>query len=138
MKKKERTQTASTTYIDEKTHLTGDIICESKIHISGKLDGDLITKDQLILNPTGSIQGKVVAKQAMLSGTINGNVRVTDTLTLNEKAVLTGDIYAKKLVMESGAVINGRIHIGKEVNVLTEVAEKDNFEQEYPLQKKAG
>ena len=126
-------RTNNTSFIAEGTTLKADITSEGNIHISGTADGQIITKQHLILNDSGRITGNTIAKTAMISGLIEGDLRVTETLKLHSKARVLGNIYAKYLVTEEGAEINGMLRIGSEVKVLTEQVVK-----EVPLQKKAG
>lgn len=123
----------NTSYIAENTTMKADITTEGNIHISGKVDGEIITKEHLVLNESGTITGNTIAKTALLSGTIEGDIRVTETLTLHSKAKVYGNIYAKQLITEQGAEINGILRTGKDIKVLTEQSVK-----EVPLQKKAG
>ena len=127
------TRTNNTSFIAEGTTIKADMTSEGNIHISGIADGEIITKQHLILNDTGRIKGNTIAKTAMISGTIEGDLRVTETLKLHAKARVLGNIYAKQLVTEEGAEINGILRTGKDVKVLSEQAVK-----EVPLQKKAG
>lgn len=127
------TRTNNTSYIAEGTSMKADITSEGNIHISGIADGEIITKEHLVLNESGRITGNTIAKTALISGTIEGDIRVTETLTLHAKARVFGNIYAKNLITEQGAEINGVLRTGLDVKVLTEHAVK-----EVPLQKKAG
>ncbi len=127
------TTTNNATFIAEGTTIKADLTSEGNVHISGIADGEIITKNHLILNDTGKITGNTVAKTAMISGTIEGDLRVTETLKLHAKAKVMGNIFAKHLITEQGAVINGMIRTGKEVKILT-----DQIVKEVHLQKKAG
>lgn len=126
-------RTNSINFIAEGTILTANITSEGNIHISGIVDGEIMTKQHLILNDTGRITGNTIAKTAMLSGTVEGDLRITESLTLHSKARVFGNIYAKQLITEQGSEINGTLRTGKEVKVLTEQIIK-----EVPLQKRAG
>lgn len=126
-------RTNNTSFIAEGTTIKADITSEGNIHISGIADGEIITKQHLILNDTGRITGNTIAKTAMISGTVEGDLRVTETLKLHAKARVHGNIYARDLVTEQGAEVNGLLRTGKDVKVLSEQVVK-----EVPLQKKAG
>ncbi len=127
------TRTNNTSYIAEGTTLKANMTSEGNIHISGIVDGEIITKQHLILNDTGKITGNTIANTAMISGYIEGDLRVTETLKIHANAKINGNIFAKHLVTEEGAEINGILRTGKDVKVLAEQIIK-----EVPLQKKAG
>ena len=123
----------NTSFIAVGTIISADITCEGNLHISGIVEGDITTKQHLILNDTGIITGNVIAKTSMISGIVEGELRITDSLTLHTKAKVKANIYAKNLITEEGAEINGLLKTGSEINIITEQVVK-----EVPLQKKAG
>ena len=125
--------TNDTSYIAIGTIISSVINCEGNIHVSGICEGDINTKQNLILNDIGKITGNIIAKSAMISGTVEGDLRVTGSLTLHAKAKVKGNIYAKHLITEEGAEINGLIKTSAEVDINSEQLVK-----EVPLQKKAG
>ncbi len=123
----------NTSFIAEGTSVDADINSEGNIHISGVVDGNIITKEHLILNDIGKINGNVNAKTAIISGTIKGDLRIAENLKLLAKAKIIGNIFAKEFSTEEGAEINGMLKIGKDIHVAPEQVVK-----EVSLQKKAG
>ena len=131
----ENDRTNNTTFIAIGTIISANITCEGNIHISGSADGEINTKQDLILNETGKIKGNIIAKSAIISGSVEGDLKVTGSLTLHAKAKakVKGNIYAKHLITEEGAEINGLLKTGSTVDKNSEQLIK-----EVSLQKKAG
>ncbi len=108
------------TYIQKGTHIVGNIESTGKVHISGRLKGNINSKDHVVLNPGAIVNGSIVTKRAEISGDVNGDIYITDLLVLKRSAKINGNIYSKFLVTEDGSQVNGIIQIGKDVNMLKE------------------
>lgn len=124
------------TYIQKGTHIVGNIESAGKVHISGRLKGNINSKDHVVLNPEAIVHGNIVTKRAEISGELNGDIYITDLLVLKRSARINGNIYSKFLVTEEGSQVNGLIQTGKDVNILKENPLEEN--QSAIPQRKAG
>ena len=105
--------------------------------IKGKFLGKLIASHTLTIHSTAEIKGTFKAgsliipaanhfrwtdtihvTSAEISGELAANVVVDHTLTLKSGARLFGNVQAASLVMESGAVLVGKLRIGMKAGVL--------------------
>ena len=87
------------------TKIVGDIKDGDIIHIDGKLEGDVNCKE-LIIGPTGSVSGKITAKNLELFGELNGSLSV-ESLSIASTAKFIGDSVYKTIAIEPGAVLIG-------------------------------
>ena len=101
--------------IQNGTVIVGQVQSEGNIRIDGKLDGSLKSKGKLVVGASGIITGDVSCSNANVEGKIDGKLEVADMLVLKQTAVIEGDIYTKKLVVEEGAVFNGKINMGAKI-----------------------
>ena len=90
------------------TEVQGKLQSVSDLRIDGKVEGDVSCQARLVVGGTGQIKGDLTCKQARLEGQIKGNVLVEDSLEIKQTAKVEGDIQARKLIIEEGAVFNGR------------------------------
>tara|TARA_Y100000385_G_scaffold145352_1_gene150962 strand:- start:1143 stop:1571 length:429 start_codon:yes stop_codon:yes gene_type:complete len=102
--------------IQNGTSITGDVNSEGSIRIDGKLDGSLFTKGKLVVGSNGVISGDVVCQKANIQGRIEGKIEVKEILVLKQSAIIQGDISTRKLVVEEGAIFDGRIEMGAPKN----------------------
>lgn len=100
--------TSSSTFISKGTVIQGNIETPGNFRIEGKLTGNLISKAKVALGPVASITGDIKAQNAEIDGRVEGNVDVAELLTMKATAVVTGNITTSKLVVEPGAVFNGK------------------------------
>ncbi len=98
--------------ISKGTKIDGGFRSAENIRLDGTVEGTLQCDRRLVLGQSGRVQGDVQAENAVISGTVEGNVRVSGTLQLTSTAKIAGDLNAKFLVVEEGAVYDGRCQIG--------------------------
>ena len=54
----------------------------------------------------------MVCQHANIEGRVEGQLEVKEMLILKKTAIINGDITTRKLVVEEGAVFNGKIVMG--------------------------
>jgi cytoskeletal protein CcmA (bactofilin family) len=96
------------TIIGKGTQVNGDLTVESSIRVDGKVTGNITVSDTLVLGKEGEVTGQVHAKFAMLGGKVHGNVNVANKVLLESNASVIGDIKASILVVDEGAVFDGK------------------------------
>ena len=88
--------------------IEGNIKTNGDIRIDGMVHGNVASKSKLVQGSSGKIDGDIFAQNGDFQGIINGNVKIADVLYLKSTAVVNGDIITGKLIIESGAVFNGK------------------------------
>jgi len=86
----------------------GKISVKHSIRIDGSLKGELTTTESLTVGREGVIEGNVNAKHLISGGRIKGTVVVSGKTVLEETSELAGDLKTSKLVIEEGAVLQGK------------------------------
>ena len=99
---------ASMTFICEGTRITGEIAVEHDLRVEGQLHGTVSVGGTLVLGPSGQIEGDVSARSATLAGHLTGNIHTLEKLVLEAKSVLFGDLQARELVIQEGALFQGK------------------------------
>ena len=116
----------ATGYLFNTETTAGDIV------IKGRFLGKLAAERSLTLYTTAEIKGSftashliipaenhfrwnepIIAGSAEIAGELAANLQCHGTLTIKSTARLFGDLLARDLVVEAGAVIVGKAHIGK-------------------------
>ena len=90
------------------TEVNGDIASEGDLRVDGKITGNVVVKQRLVLGAGAIIKGNVKATNAIVTGDLEGNIVVGDTLLLKDSSYISGDISTNKLIIESGARFNGK------------------------------
>ncbi len=103
-----KSTTASITFICEGTRITGEIAVEQDLRVEGSIKGTVSVGGTLVLGATGSIEGDVSGRSATLAGQLKGNIHMQERLVLETKSVLMGDLETRELVIQEGALFQGR------------------------------
>lgn len=96
------------TLIAANTTFEGKIRTDGSIRIDGKFVGDIHAKANAAVGATGSIDGTLTARAITVAGKISGTVTASERLVLESKSVMQGDIRAARLVVDEGALFDGK------------------------------
>ena len=96
---------AQTAHIGANICIKGEIDSPEHVFLAGSLDGD-ITCDQLTINETGRVKGKIIAKLAIIDGFVDGDIAVV-RLQIKSKAVVKGSLSYHRIEVAEGAQIDG-------------------------------
>jgi cytoskeletal protein CcmA (bactofilin family) len=91
--------------IDGRCRFTGIAIVE------GRVTGDVVTADELIVGERGHIASTVRARIVIVRGAVTGNVVAADRVELASTAHVVGDIETPVLTMADGAILDGHCRI---------------------------
>ncbi|MFZ2538535.1 MAG: polymer-forming cytoskeletal protein, partial [Oscillospiraceae bacterium] len=107
--------------------ITGDVIAENNVNVSGKIDGNIEgnmvsisggyvignvnAKSDLITDSSAVIIGDVVAQNFNSDGKIKGNLKISNAISLSSNAVIFGNVTSKSIIIQDGAVIKGNLQI---------------------------
>ena len=90
------------------TVLEGKVRTPGSIRVDGKIVGDVSATQSISIGNTGDIDGNLSAKNVTIGGKINGTIVAQEKLVFETKAVVRGDIRAAKLVIDEGALFDGK------------------------------
>ena len=94
--------------IVQSTTIEGTLKTNSSIRVDGKLIGTIVCGGSFVLGATGSIEGDVVAEEAIIGGNVNGTLKINKKLTLETKSIVQGEIQCGSLIIEDGALFDGK------------------------------
>lgn len=99
--------------ISAHTSIEGKIKAQGNLRIDGKVIGDIVVAENVAIGSTGEVDGNISAKNITISGKIHGNVTISEKIVLEAKSFVHGDIKASKLIVDEGAVFNGKISMAE-------------------------
>ncbi len=86
--------------------ITGEVSTTGSVEVLGEIDGN-ITAQGLIIGQEGRVTGSVKADTVEVKGRFDGKVTCSG-FTLRSTAVVKADVTTSGIVIESGAVMEGR------------------------------
>ncbi len=88
------------------TTLEGKINADNDFRVDGSIKGTLHCAAKVIVGPDGSVDGKIICRDAVIEGRFTGELHVDNALMVKETARIQGDVITKTLIVQPGAVFN--------------------------------
>ncbi len=104
---------ALTAFIDQGSEFEGKLTFKDTVRIDGRFQGEISSENTLIVGKTGEVEATICSTNVVVNGSIVGNIEARGQLTLHKTARVDGDVNAPVLVVEEGAIFNGRLTMGK-------------------------
>jgi len=98
----------SSNVIAKETKIVGEIVAQGNIRIEGTVEGTLRSEKKVVIGESAKVIGNITAMDVEISGLVEGQVNCSEALYLKRTAIIKGDMFTKKLVVENGAVFNGK------------------------------
>ncbi|MFT7880853.1 MAG: polymer-forming cytoskeletal protein [Sulfurimonas sp.] len=89
----------SATIITSCMEVTGNLHGSDTVHIDGKVTGDIIVSNTLVIGKSGVVYGEVKAKNAIINGKLEGSI-VCETLEVMETGEISKKIQADTMVLD--------------------------------------
>ena len=99
-------------FLGEGTYVEGIVETKGSLRIDGRVKGAVKAGDTLTIGAKGVVAGEIHSRTAVVGGRIEGNIKVDEKLVLEANSVLVGNLKAKKLVIDEGAVFQGKSDMG--------------------------
>ena len=103
-------KSAGETILGGDTTVVGKIESRGALRIDGRVEGEVVAKDSVVVGPSGVVKADVSAASVTINGQVDGNVIASKKLELQPTAVVKGDLQTVvgALTIQAGARIDGR------------------------------
>lgn len=95
-------------FLSEDTEFKGLLTFSGTARIDGKFEGEIITKDNLVIGETAHVKAEVTVGQILVQGTLIGNIDSTQKIGISTRGQVMGDIRTPALLIEEGAILEGQ------------------------------
>ena len=95
------------TLISKDCCIEGDITLVGTVKIDGKVNGNVKTRGDVIVDAKGEVKGSIQANNVLIAGTVTGDVLVKGQVSMMSKGKLKGDVTYASMVVDSEADIIG-------------------------------
>ncbi|MDW7672303.1 MAG: polymer-forming cytoskeletal protein [Bacillota bacterium] len=102
------------TLVGVSTLVEGTIKTEEPLRIDGKVQGEIISKADVIVGEKGHIAGNVSCQNLMLAGTVQGNIKAAGQLHITPSGRLQGDARIQSFIVDEQGVFDGKCHMIQE------------------------
>jgi len=116
-------------FLGEGTSFKGTLTFEGTVRIDGRLEGEIFTKDTLVIGEGAQVSAAIHAGVVVISGTVHGNIIAERKTDIHASGRLYGNISTPSLVIEEGVVFEGACTMGSGAEKSAEQAEKAHADE---------
>ena len=91
--------------------LTGELRSTESLRIDGKVKGQVFCDQILTIGESGTVHAAIEGDTVVIAGEVKGDITARHKITLERTARVTGDLSTPGIVIQEGAVLEGRIAI---------------------------
>jgi cytoskeletal protein CcmA (bactofilin family) len=95
------------TLLGKGSEFTGKLTFEGQVRIDGKFNGEISTKDTIVIGDGARVEAKISAGTVIIHGTVVGNVTAQQIIELKQPGRVKGDLTTPALTIERGAFYDG-------------------------------
>ena len=100
-------------FLGEGTSFKGNLTFEGTVRIDGKLEGEIFTKDTLVVGEGATVKATIHTGVLVVGGTVHGNIVAEKKVELHSSARLFGNLSTPSLSIAEGVVFEGSCTMGK-------------------------
>jgi cytoskeletal protein CcmA (bactofilin family) len=102
------------TIIGRGSVIEGTLTVQSSLRVDGKIIGTVQVADSLIVGKDGEIEGEVRVKNAVIGGKVKNKIIASGKVVLEAKSAVYGEVKTSRLVIDEGAIFEGKCTMGEE------------------------
>lgn len=102
------------TIVGKGSSFEGTLKVEQSLRVDGRVKGHISTTDSLVIGKEGEIEGEINTKNAVIGGRVRAKVNASGKVVLESKAIFIGEMKTARLVIDDGAVFEGRCSMQKD------------------------
>lgn len=107
-------------FLGHDTSYHGQLSFKGAVRIDGEFTGEIKSEGTLILGKEAKVFAQVNVAQLVLSGSLDGEINVSKKTTMHKSAKLTGNLTTPVLIMEEGAVLQGKVQMNPDEKAVVE------------------
>jgi cytoskeletal protein CcmA (bactofilin family) len=100
-----------TGFLERGVKLEGRLESTGTLRIDCAMKGTLVSDETLVLGEHATIEGKIEGNYIIIAGRFDGIIQARGKVEIQTKAIVTGEIHTPCLIMQPGAVFDGRCHM---------------------------
>jgi len=98
-------------FLGEGTSFKGVLAFEGTVRIDGKLEGEIITEDTLIIGEKAVVNAEINAGSVAISGKVTGDITAKERIDIHSTGEVYGNIQTPILTIEEGVIFQGNCNM---------------------------
>ncbi|AFS54675.1 MULTISPECIES: bactofilin family protein [Leptospirillum] len=116
-------------FLGKETYFKGYLHFEGTVRIDGKLEGEIHSKDVLIVGEGANIKGDIKVQKVICGGNVTGTIESTEAVQLVKPSNVHADIKTPVLSIEEGVIFNGNCRMETGFAASEELSTNESMKQ---------
>ena len=100
-------------FLEQGVRLEGRLELPGTFRIDSWLRGSITSQEMLILGENSAVEGEIEVNAVTIAGRFEGRIQARGRVEIRSKAVVSAEIHTPCLIVEPGAMVDGRCHMVK-------------------------
>jgi cytoskeletal protein CcmA (bactofilin family) len=100
-----------TGFLEKGVKVDGKLETHGTFRINSDMKGTVVSEETLILGEKAAVEGEIIGSHVIVAGRFDGVLRAAKRVDVQATGIITGDVHAPCVIIEPGAVFEGRCHI---------------------------
>jgi cytoskeletal protein CcmA (bactofilin family) len=96
--------------------VVGDCDSDGAVRVEGSVKGNIRAGKAVVVGKDGRVEGDIFTQDAVIAGVVTGTLRAESRLEVQASSRIEGEVIAARMQLEEGAMLNGTIQMGSEVD----------------------
>lgn len=98
-------------FLEQGVRIEGKLELPGTFRIDSQLRGSIASGEMLILGENSAVEGEIDGNAVTIAGKFDGRIQARSKVEIDAKAVVTAEIRTPCLIIEAGAMVDGRCHV---------------------------
>jgi cytoskeletal protein CcmA (bactofilin family) len=100
-----------TGFLEKGVKVDGKLECTGTFRVDSIFKGMLVSDEMLVLGANATVEGEILGNYVIIAGRFDGIIKARGKVEIQTKAIVTGEIHTPCLIIEPGAVFDGKCHM---------------------------
>jgi cytoskeletal protein CcmA (bactofilin family) len=100
-----------TGFLEKGVKVDGKLECTGTFRVDSIFKGTLVSDEMLVLGANAIVEGEILGNYVIIAGRFDGIIKARGKVEIQTKAIVTGEIHTPCLIIEPGAVFDGKCHM---------------------------
>jgi|SRR5271170_582779 len=98
-------------FLEKGVRFEGRLEVGGTFRLDAAVKGTLVSSETLILGEHSSMEGTIECNSVIIGGRFDGIINARSRVEIQTRAIVTAEIHTPCLIIEPGAVFDGRCHM---------------------------
>ena len=97
--------------LGEGVEFQGELSFTHGIRIDGSVQGKIRSDASIVVGPQGKVSADIAIRSISINGELRGSVHASERVEIHKMGRVFGDLYTPCLIIEAGAVFEGKCNM---------------------------